>query len=42
MRLACRLIAAPHRFAARLWLASKFWLRLNYRWNVAWDKAERN
>lgn len=30
------------RLIARLWLARKFWSRLNYRWNFAWHKAERN
>ena len=37
-----RLIIAPARFVARLTLACRFWLLLNYTWHLSWAKAERN
>ncbi|MGE5621489.1 MAG: hypothetical protein ACM3VY_00535 [Candidatus Bathyarchaeota archaeon] len=41
MKAAQHSIAAPWRFAARLYLAVRFWLALNYSWRLSWAKAER-
>lgn len=37
-----RVIVAAARFAARLELALRYCLRLNYPWRRAWVKAERS
>ncbi len=36
-----RALTSPMRVIARLALAAKFWLALDYSWHLAWIKSER-
>lgn len=36
-----RALTALGRFASRLWLAGKYYVRLDYSWHLAWMKAAR-
>lgn len=36
-----RLILAPARLIARLTLAARYWMALDYTWRLSWIKAER-
>jgi len=37
-----RTLTWPMRAIARLALAAKFWLALDYSWHLAWIKSERS
>ena len=36
-----RALNAAAGFAARIWLAGKYYIRLDYSWHLAWMKAAR-